>query len=73
MRQLLARPLPDGSQRSLQNAVFTCCGGVVRQEAYRRCLLDMVKEEGIEFGAIEPVSDVARSGAEGLVARSTRQ
>lgn len=73
VRQLLRRPLPDGSVRTLQNAVFTCCGGVVRQDAYRRCLLDMVAAEGIEFGIVEPISDVARSGAEGLVVRSTRR
>lgn len=72
-RQLLKRPLPDGSERTLESAVFTCCGGVVRQEAYRRVLLDMVAAEGIEFGAVEAISDVARSGAEGLVARSKRQ
>lgn len=70
VRQLLRQPLPDGSARTLQQAVFTCCGGVVRQDAYRRVLLEMCADEGVRFGTVEPVSDVARAAAEGLVARA---
>lgn len=71
--QLRDKPLPNGQARTLTSASLVCGGGVVRQDAYRKVLLDMCRARGVEFGAVEVVDDVAGQAAWGLVERARRE
>lgn len=70
--QLKDKSLPSGEKRTLQDATLVCGGGCIRQQSYRSVLLRMCAEQGVEFGTVSVVADVAGGAALGLVDRSTR-
>jgi hypothetical protein len=45
-------------------------GGVIRQPSYREVVLRMLSEQGVTFGTVVTVEDVAEEGARGLVERA---
>lgn len=45
-------------------------GGVIRQPAYRKVVVDMLADEGVRFGVEQVVDDVAGEGAMGLVEKA---
>lgn len=72
VKQLADRPLENGEKRSLERATLVCGGGCIRQDAYRDVILRLCAAEGVEFGTVSVVPDVAGGAALGLVDRSQK-
>lgn len=51
--------------------MLICGGGCIRQEHYRALVLELCKAEGVKFGNVAVVDDVAGEAAMGLVARGS--
>ena len=66
----LVRQVERGTEKHVGDAALMMGGGVIRQEAYRRVIVDMLAERGVRFGVEQVVQDVAGEGALGLVAKA---
>ena len=54
-------------RKKASEAALVLGGGVIRQDAYRGVIVQMLAEEGVKFGVEQVVGDVAGEGAMGLV------
>ena len=52
------------------DAALIMGGGVIRQDAYKGVIVEMLAEEGIRFGVEQVVDDVAGEAVMGLVEKA---
>ncbi|GFZ51969.1 hypothetical protein JCM24511_09739 [Saitozyma sp. JCM 24511] len=57
-------------RRQVRGAGLVMGGGVIRQDEYRRVVLDMLRDRGVVFGKEATVGDVAAEGVRGLVEKA---
>ncbi|ORY29309.1 hypothetical protein BCR39DRAFT_532226 [Naematelia encephala] len=69
---LVRQLLEADANRRLEDGAIVMGGGVIQQEAYRDVVLELLKKEGIVFGVVEQVGDVAGEGVMGLVEKAKK-